>query len=110
MQPIAYLVKEALPNYLSNLPIPDTIGGWFGLGLKDIVALVPPAAVVAGITYMSYKAFCPKGRCGSKSGCSAVNPGILKQSDKVVDSVDIEDIADKAVFCRCWRSKKLALL
>ncbi|XP_050504617.1 CDGSH iron-sulfur domain-containing protein 2 homolog [Diabrotica virgifera virgifera] len=102
---LAYLVKEALPNYLSNLPIPDTIGGWFSLGLKDIVALVPPAAVVAGIGYMSYKAFCPKGRCGSKPSCSVVNPGILKKSDKVVDSVDIEDIADKAVFCRCWRSK-----
>lgn len=34
MQPISYLVKVALPDYLAGLPIPDTIGGWFRLGCK----------------------------------------------------------------------------
>ncbi|XP_056641499.1 CDGSH iron-sulfur domain-containing protein 2 homolog [Diorhabda carinulata] len=108
MQPFAYIFKEALPVYLTNLPIPDSLGGWFRLGFKDFLALVPPTAAVAGLTYMSYLAFCPKGRCGAGS-CdqkgNLVNPSILKKSDKVVDSVDVEDIAEKAVFCRCWRSK-----
>lgn len=98
---MAQLVKVTLPNYLSNLPIPDTIGGWFKLGFKDWLALVPPFAVLAGTTYMSYLAFCPEAR--SPSG--KVNNKILKNSPKVVDTVDIEDITDKAVFCRCWKTK-----
>jgi len=36
-----------------------------------------------------------------------INPGIKKDVAKVVDTVDIEDITDKAAFCRCWRSKKV---
>lgn len=35
-----------------------------------------------------------------------VNLSIKKDSAKVVDTVDIEDIGNKAVFCRCWRSSK----
>nr|CAG4649854.1 EOG090X0JRY [Scapholeberis mucronata] len=39
---------------------------------------------------------------GAKSSC--VNPNIKKDQGKVVDTLDIEDIGDKKVFCRCWRS------
>ncbi|CAB3377446.1 Hypothetical predicted protein [Cloeon dipterum] len=101
MEPISHLVKVSLPNYLSNLPLPDSIGGWFRLGFKDWLRLVPFGAAVGGLGYMSYRAFCPKGRCQGK-----VNPNIKKDVAKVVDSVDIEDITEKAAFCRCWRSKK----
>ena len=34
MEPIAHLIKVTAPNYLSGLPIPDSIGGWFRLGGK----------------------------------------------------------------------------
>ena len=51
---------------------------------------------------MSYKAFCPLAR---GPPCGRVNLSIKKDVSKVVDSVDIEDIAEKAVFCRCWRSE-----
>lgn len=37
-----------------------------------------------------------------------VNPKIKKDSDKVVDMVDIENIAEKAAFCRCWRSENVS--
>ncbi|XP_033213665.1 CDGSH iron-sulfur domain-containing protein 2 homolog [Belonocnema kinseyi] len=37
--------------------------------------------------------------------CGMVNPKIKKDCNKVVDVVDIENIAEKAVFCRCWRSE-----
>ncbi|XP_012061131.1 PREDICTED: probable tubulin polyglutamylase TTLL9 [Atta cephalotes] len=40
--------------------------------------------------------FCPHGR---------VNLKVKKDIPKVVDTVDIEDISEKAVFCRCWRSE-----
>ncbi|KOX72860.1 CDGSH iron-sulfur domain-containing protein 2 like protein [Melipona quadrifasciata] len=99
MMPVAHLVKVTLPNYLAGLPIPDTIGGWFHLGIRDWIALIPPTALLAGIGYMSYQAFCPKAR-----GPSLVNLNIKKDVNKVVDTVDVEDITEKAAFCRCWKS------
>lgn len=35
-----------------------------------------------------------------------MNLSVKKDSPKVADIVDIEEIGDKKVFCRCWRSKK----
>lgn len=32
MEALSSLVKVTLPNYLSNLPIPDSFTGWFKLG------------------------------------------------------------------------------
>ncbi|XP_055716124.1 CDGSH iron-sulfur domain-containing protein 2 homolog [Phlebotomus papatasi] len=98
---LSSLVRETLPNYLSNLPVPDTFGGWFRLGFKDWLSLVPPTAVLAGLGYMSYLAFCPHGRpVPSRQS----NQKIRKNEAKVVDTIDIEDIAEKAAFCRCWKS------
>ncbi|KZC14996.1 PREDICTED: CDGSH iron-sulfur domain-containing protein 2 homolog [Dufourea novaeangliae] len=102
MEPIAHLVKTSIPNYLAGLPVPESIGGWFRLGVRDWIALIPPTALLAGIGYMSYKAFCPLAR-GPPSG--RVNHSVKLDVNKVVDFVDIEDITEKAVFCRCWRSK-----
>lgn len=34
MEALSSLVKVTLPNYLSNLPIPDSFTGWFKLGGK----------------------------------------------------------------------------
>lgn len=34
METLSGLVKVTLPNYLSNLPIPDSFTGWFKLGCK----------------------------------------------------------------------------
>ncbi|WIA15214.1 hypothetical protein OEZ85_001892 [Tetradesmus obliquus] len=35
-----------------------------------------------------------------------INAGIKKDVDKVVDMLKAEDLPKKAVFCRCWKSKK----
>lgn len=40
--------------------------------------------------------------------CGRVNVKIKKDVAKVVDSVDIEDISEKAVFCRCWKSDNVS--
>ncbi|XP_035794960.1 CDGSH iron-sulfur domain-containing protein 2 homolog [Anopheles albimanus] len=101
MQLLSGLVKTTLPNYLSGLPIPDSFGGWFRLGFKDWLSLVPPTAAVAGVVYMSYLAFCPEAR--PKPSGKANNKIRLTEA-KVVDMIDIEDIAEKAAFCRCWKS------
>jgi hypothetical protein len=42
-----------------------------------------------------------------KSSKPVVNPDIQKENAKVVHSFDVEDIGEKAAFCRCWRSKKV---
>ena len=42
-----------------------------------------------------------------KSSKPVVNPDIQKDNAKVVHSFDVEDIGEKAAFCRCWRSKKV---
>ncbi|VDK45597.1 unnamed protein product [Anisakis simplex] len=39
-----------------------------------------------------------------------VNERIKLSTDKVVDTVDMEDIGDKKVFCRCWKSEKVDFL
>lgn len=32
MESVSHLVKVSVPNYLADLPIPNSIGGWFRLG------------------------------------------------------------------------------
>lgn len=50
---------------------------------------------------MSFLAFCPEGRPKAKNH---INHKVSKQNAKVVNTVDIEDIGEKAAFCRCWKS------
>ena len=53
MNAVSHLVKESLPNYLHNLPIPDSFFGWFSLGITDWVKLVPFGVAVGGLSYLS---------------------------------------------------------
>ncbi|KAL0281356.1 UNVERIFIED_CONTAM: hypothetical protein PYX00_002366 [Menopon gallinae] len=101
METISSLFKKTIPHYFENLPIPDTFGGWFKLGFKDWLSLVPLGAAIGGIGFLSYRAFYP--RVGSSS---LINPNLHKDVAKYVDVLDIEDLKDKNAFCRCWRSSK----
>lgn len=78
---------------------------FFFILVRDWLCLVPPTAAMAGLGYMSYLAFCPEGRPRPNGRCNLAHR--LNEA-KVVDSVDIEDIADKAAFCRCWKSKNVS--
>lgn len=75
--------------------------------VKDWLALIPPTAVAAGIGYTVYLAYCPaaKGGCSKAGRC---NQSVRKHEAKVVDMIDIENIAEKAAFCRCWKSKNVS--
>ncbi|KAH0951870.1 hypothetical protein HN011_001276 [Eciton burchellii] len=101
MEPIAHLIKVSIPNYLAGLPIPDSIGGWFRLGVRDWFALLPPTTLLAGVGYMSYKTFYPYFVPASPVH---INNKIRKDVNKVVDTVEIEDLSQDLAFCRCWRS------
>jgi len=116
MQVVNHLVKESLPNYLANLPIPDTILGWFKLTIGDWAKLVPFGLAVGGLSYLSLQGLANSPIIGpmikDKLACvvgaqkNRCNNMIKMECPKVVDTVDIEDITEKAVYCRCWKSKK----
>ena len=76
------------------------------IAVKDWLSLVPPTAAVAGVVYMSYLAFCPEAR---PKPSQKANNKIRLEEAKVVDMIDIEDIAEKAAFCRCWKSNNVSV-
>ena len=40
-----------------------------------------------------------------------INPNIRKDEKKVVDFLEVEDLAsEKVSFCRCWKSEKVSKL
>lgn len=75
------------------------------LSLEHLVVAVPVAVVAAvgGFLVSHYLSgrSCKKGM---------VNTSISKDSPKVVHSFDMEEIGTKAVYCRCWKSKKVRQL
>ncbi|XP_005865163.1 PREDICTED: CDGSH iron-sulfur domain-containing protein 1 isoform X1 [Myotis davidii] len=66
------------------------------------IAAVTIAAGTAAIGYLAYKKFYVKDHRNK----NMVNLHIQKDDPKVVHAFDMEDLGDKAVYCRCWRSKK----
>ncbi|KOB67961.1 hypothetical protein OBRU01_18896 [Operophtera brumata] len=102
MHTVSNLVKVTIPSYLESLPIPDTLGGWFRLGVKDWLALIPPTLVIGGVSYYSYYSYQVIKKV--RNGMAPINPSIRKDQPKVVDVIDIEDINGKQAFCRCWKS------
>ncbi|XP_015674327.1 CDGSH iron-sulfur domain-containing protein 1 [Protobothrops mucrosquamatus] len=63
------------------------------------------AAGTAAIGYLAYKKFFSK-----RKACNGmVNLDIQKDNPKVVHAFDMEDLGEKAVYCRCWRSKTFPL-
>ncbi|CAL4145123.1 unnamed protein product [Meganyctiphanes norvegica] len=70
------------------------------LSSSELVAMLPFGLACVAVGYGL------KVLVDSRSGGPKVNPDIRKGEAKVVDTVDIEDIGKKGVFCRCWRSAK----
>ncbi|KAK1166401.1 CDGSH iron-sulfur domain-containing protein 1-like [Acipenser oxyrinchus oxyrinchus] len=71
----------------------------------ELIAAISLTAGSAAIGYLAYKTFMSKEKCCK----TRVNLEIQKDNPKVVHAFDIEDLGDKAVYCRCWRSKKFPL-
>jgi len=117
MEAVSNLVKQTLPAYLQGLPIPNTIMGWFSISIRDWVRLVPFGVTVGGLSYLTIQGLANapvigpllKEKLSNIPGFSPhtqVNKCIKKECAKVVDTIDMEDIGDKVVLCRCWQSKK----
>jgi len=116
MAAVSHVVKVSLPNYLQELPIPDSILGWFHLGVGDWARILPFGVVVGGLSYLSLKGLCSTPGIGpvlqdklkKVPGFQGqqINATIKKDCPKVADCVDMEDLGQKGVFCRCWKSNK----
>merc|ERR1712079_335913 len=93
---------ESIPSYLHSLPVPDSLLGWFSLSISDWARLVPFGVAVGGLSYLSLQ-----GLVNAPGVGPAIKEKLIKMKcPKVVDTIDIEDMGDKGVFCRCWKSKK----
>ncbi|CAL1267212.1 unnamed protein product [Larinioides sclopetarius] len=66
---------------------------------ENVQHILPWAITAAAISYALYATFV-------LSKKKRVNTKIQLDSNKVVHSVDIEDVGKKTVFCRCWKSDK----
>ncbi len=71
--------------------------------VKELLGLTIFTGVSAAVGYSVY--FTTKNFIHPSNGI--INQTIKKDQEKVVDTVDIESIGDKKVFCRCWKSKKV---
>ncbi|KAG9281257.1 CDGSH iron-sulfur domain-containing protein 1 isoform X2 [Astyanax mexicanus] len=82
-----------MPLQLSALSALSNQAGVSGFRVSKVTAAVGTFLLTRYFSTQS----CSKGK---------VNLEHNKDSAKVVHSFDIEDIGKKAVYCRCWRSKK----
>ena len=69
---------------------------------KEWTTYIPIATTVALAIYVAWEAMRPK--------IGWVNPDIQKNEEKVVHTMDVEDIGEKLSICRCWRSKTVISL
>ncbi|KAK2189214.1 hypothetical protein NP493_113g03000 [Ridgeia piscesae] len=107
MDSVSSLVKVSLPNYLRNLPIPQSLTGFFHLSASEWVSLIPFVGTVSFVIYASVKACAPPLLEFSRKTSHMINPNIRKDEKKVVDFLEVEDLAsEKVSFCRCWKSEK----
>ena len=116
MDSVKFFLQTQLPTYLKNLPIPNTVGGFAQLSGEEWSRLLPLIGFLVMLMYLLISSILELG--GSKAGTqpekagsesSRINQTIDLEKDKVATAVDMEDIGDKAAYCRCWRSKKFPL-
>ncbi|CAG5992816.1 CDGSH iron-sulfur domain-containing protein 1 [Menidia menidia] len=69
---------------------------------KEHFLIAVPVAVIAAAGGFLVSHYLSRRSCKKVK----VNTSISKDSPKVVHSFDMEDIGTKAVYCRCWKSKK----
>jgi len=99
--PLATIVRDTIPNYLRSVPIPYTFGDMGDMSLMEWAHFATFAGVSGFTGYALYQ------KCMAKPvGAGRCNTLVQLSDAKVVHAYDIEDMADKEVYCRCWKSKK----
>ena len=73
---------------------------------NEWVQLVPFVVTTSVVVYLVVSALLPS-KPPKKPDEDWVNKSIQKDKEKVADIIEIEDLGDKTVYCRCWKSKKV---
>jgi hypothetical protein len=96
---------------LKGLPLPRTFSGFSKLTQEEWSYLAP---LLITVVVILYSIFSPSKSSTKPSKPSRINKAIQLEKDKVVDTVDIDDVEDlckkgkgKCAVCRCWKSKKV---
>ena len=76
-----------------------------GQSLADTIVPTVVAATSGVVAYLVLTSIYRK--VIGKGNPNLINKSIKKDTAKVADSFDIEDLPDKVAYCRCWRSKKV---
>lgn len=76
---------------------------------REYCAYLPWIGTALAVGYAVYLTVKSRSESSDSSGDSCVNQCVQKENAKVVDTFDIEDMGNKTVFCRCWRSKKVLI-
>ncbi|OQR85594.1 zinc finger CDGSH domain-containing protein 1 [Achlya hypogyna] len=107
MEAIRHALKVRLPKYLKSLPIPSTVAGLGKLTQEEWLVLAPLLITVAVLLCTIFSGI---GGGSKKAAPARINKSVKLESEKVVDTCDIEDMFQKGslkcVLCRCWKSKK----
>lgn len=117
MEAISRAIKVQLPNYLRSLPIPSTFGGFLKLSGKEWGQLAPLLVTASlflylVISFLKRTTSKPAPAAARRPDQDWINKTQQKDKEKVADTIQIEDLAEKAAyhaFCRCWKSKKVNL-
>lgn len=83
--------------YLSRTGFDPMVVSWIGTALA--------VGYAAYVTYTTAKANDTSG-ASTKTKGNRINTNVKQDEPKVVDTFDLEDLGNKSVFCRCWKSKK----
>ena len=96
-----------LPGYLKSLPLPKTTGGFAELSREEWLELIPFLLFLIVLFYLVFAPFF-NFMTRKRKPRPRVNRKQKMTENKVVDAFDIEDLGDKAAFCRCWKSSKVS--
>lgn len=95
-----------LPGYLRALPLPRTFGGFLDLTREEWLTLLPFFITMAILFYLMVVPFA--NLCFKKEKRPRINRKQQMDAPKVATKFDIEDLGDKKVFCRCWKSNRVS--
>lgn len=112
-----------MPAYLKAVPLPKTFQGFLNLNREEWLELLPLLILVSILFYLALSpifsklshfkifAFPSSPFVGllftKKKKRPHINTKVDKDKEKVATNFPIEDLEDKKVFCRCWKSNKV---
>ena len=101
-------LQVQLPGYLKSLPLPKTLAGFAALNRAEWLELLPFFIFILILLYLVFSPFL-NFVTRPKQPRPKINKKIKKNEPKVADKFNIEDLGDKAAFCRCWKSSKVSV-